>query len=232
MAAEETDVLLQLFSEWYGIPPHWKCLADVKGQAFEQLWTSLWFAKGQLTAPLDAHLREKYASAFSLVDPYRASGIPQPPETLPPLFRRMWSIAAIILCDQISRNVFRNSARAYATDLLARRLIAPFLLDFDLLPVPVCVSIVLVLIHSENSLDWGISPPPNQGTSFDLVAAYVERLKPRLENECDFVFQSLRRIAQNHRDRMQLFGRIPERNQFLGRESCEREIAYMKAMES
>ena len=55
-----TDVFLELFSEWYGIPPHWSRLADVKGQAFETLWTTLWFAKGQLTSPLDARLREKY----------------------------------------------------------------------------------------------------------------------------------------------------------------------------
>ena len=50
---------------------------------------------------------------------------------MPPTFQRMYTIGIIILCDQISRNVFRNSARAYATDKLARRLAAPLLEEFD-----------------------------------------------------------------------------------------------------
>lgn len=228
---EETpDVFLTLFSEWYGVPPHWRRLFDVKGQAFEDLWTTLWFAKGQLTAPLDARLRLKYSSAFCMVEPYCVCGAPAPPASLPPTFRKMWTIGVVILCDQISRNIFRGSARAYATDALARRLIAPLLEEFDSLPVAVRVSLVLVLIHSEDMADWPLAPAPGGG-SVDVVAEHLARVKPQLENDCDFVFQSLRRIANNHRDRMRLFGRVPERNTFLGRQSSEQELAFMAAMD-
>ena len=70
----------------------------------------------------------------------------------------MWNIGVIILCDQIARNVFRNSARAYALEALARRLIKPLLEEFDSLPVPVRVTLILVLIHSEDLADWGFAP--------------------------------------------------------------------------
>ncbi len=230
-AEAHTDVFLVLFAEWYGIPPHWSRLADVKGQAFETLWTTLWFAKGQLTFPLDARLREKYVSAFSMVDPYLSCGVPELPG-LPPTFQKMHTIGIIILCDQISRNVFRNSARAYATDKLARRLAAPLLEEFDSLPVPVRVSLILVLVHSEDPADWGLAPLAGGAASTDLIAHYLARAKPQLENDCDFVFQSLRRISNNHRERMREFGRVPERNKFLGRESSQRELAYIQAVDS
>ena len=228
---EATDIFISLFSEWYGIPPHWSRLSGVKGQAFEDLWTKLWFAKGNLTAPLDARLRDKYLSAFDLVDAYRSAGTPEPPAGLPPSLKKVWTIGLIILCDQISRNVFRNSARAYATDTLARRLIAPLLEEFESLPVPVRASVILVLVHSEDLADWGLAALPDGGPSTDLIAAHLAVTKPQLENDCDFVFQSLRRISNNHRDRMTMFGRVPERNAFLGRDSSEREEVFMAAID-
>ena len=103
-------------------------------------------------------MREKYLSAFSLVDPYSVSGEPETPTSLPPALKKMWNIGVIILCDQIARNVFRNSARAYALEALARRLINPLLEEFDSLPVPVRVTLILVLIHSEDLADWGLAP--------------------------------------------------------------------------
>ena len=149
---------------------------------------------------------------------------------LPPTFQKMYTIGIIILCDQISRNVFRNSARAYATDKLARRLAAPLLEEFDALPVPVRASLILVLVHSEDPSDWGLAPLVGGAASADLVAIYLARAKPQLENDCDFVFQSLRRICNNHRERMREFGRVPERNKFLGRESTQQELAYIQAV--
>ena len=72
--------------------------------------------------------------------------------------------------------------------------------------------------------DWGLAPAPGGGF-VDVVAEHLARVQSQLENDCNFVFQSLRRIANNHRDRMRLFGRIPERNKFLGRHSSAQELA-------
>ncbi len=99
---EPPDIFLTLVSEWYGIhQPNWRRLFHVKGQAFENLWTTLWFAKGQLTVPLDERLRLKYLSAFQTVEPYCVLGAPAPPVTLPPLLAKIWTVGVVILCDQI-----------------------------------------------------------------------------------------------------------------------------------
>lgn len=229
-------IIFELFSEWYGIPPVWQRLSEVKGEHFEALWTKQWFAKGALTAPLDAHLRQQYASAFSIVEPYITSGIPEAPVGLSPLNKKTWLMGLLILCDQVSRNVFRNSARAYRTDALARRLAAPFLAEFDTLPAPIRVSLILVLVHSEDPSDWGMTAVQAEceeaKTEEDLVSSHLARAKPQLENCCHFVFESLSRIATNHRDRMKHFGRVPERNSLLGRESSQQELVYMEAMGS
>ena len=62
----------------------------------------------------------------------------------------------------------------------------------------------------------------------DLIAGYLARVTDPLVANCDFVFQSLRGISNNHRDRMRLFGRVPERNKWLRRESSEQEVAFMR----
>jgi uncharacterized protein (DUF924 family) len=159
--ADEADIFLALFSEWYGIAPHWSRFKGVKGEAFQTLWTTLWFAKGALTAPLDARLKQTYRVCFDVVEPFLAEGVPEAPSELPPPFKKIWLLGVMILCDQVSRNVFRNSARAYATDKLARRIAENFLGEFDALPVPVRVSLILVLVHSEDLEDWGLAPRPD-----------------------------------------------------------------------
>lgn len=223
---EDSDLFLTLFAEWYGIAPVWSHFARVKNEAFENLWTQLWFAKGPLTAPLDARLSTKYHPAFKIVAPYIEVGVPVPPPGLRPQIAKMWLIGAMLLCDQISRNIFRNTPRAYETDKLARRIASLFLVEFDVLPVAVRVSLVLVLVHSEDPCDWGL-----QEGSEDTVAALLARLEKPLLNDCAFVWESLRRIAGNHRDRMHLFGRVPDRNLWLGRKSTDQEVAYLEAMQ-
>ena len=66
-----------------------------------------------------------------------------------------------------------------------------------------------------------------------LSAAQVEALLASMAPDMachGAVWASLTGIAGNHRDRMRLFGRIPERNVFLGRESSEEERAYLAAV--
>ena len=43
------------------------------------------------------------------------------------------------------------------------------------MPVPVRVTLILVLIHSEDLTDWGLSPYADGGVSSDLIAAYLSR---------------------------------------------------------
>lgn len=228
--ASDEDPFLTLFSEWYGIAPAWSRFESVKGERFWQLWTTLWFAKGALQAPLDARLAAKYTASFDFVRPYYLTeGIPAPPAHLPVGSKeaKLWLVGVMLLCDQVSRNVFRGTSRAYEADQLARRIAGVFLPEFDTLPVPVRASIILTLVHSENLEDWGLAPRAAGSPSEDLIATLVDRVKGPLQSVCEEAFLSLRGISNNHRDRMRAFGRIPERNKCLGRQSTEQEIAYM-----
>jgi uncharacterized protein (DUF924 family) len=233
-AADDEDPFVSLFSLWYGIAPAWSRFESVKGEKFWQLWTQLWFAKGALQAPLDARLAAKYAPVFELVKPYFAAdgGLPQPPANLPPGSKegKLWIVGVMLLCDQLSRNCFRGSARAYEADLLARRIAGTLLPEFDTLPVPIRASLILVLVHSERLEDWGLAPRADGSPSEDLIAHFVDRVKGPLSNNCPEACLSLQGISNNHRDRMRLFGRVPERNKYLGRESTDQELAYIAQM--
>lgn len=120
--------------------------------------------------------------------------------------RLLWHIGLAILCDQVSRNAFRGTAAAYRFDGLARRIAEAQLRPiFDKLPVAIRMSVVLIYVHSEDIADVAVVE--------DLLA----RLRPALELLSPFVWSSLTAIASNHRDRMNQFGRVCERNVILGR---------------
>ena len=60
------------------------------------------------------------------------------------------------------------------------------------------------------------------------IRSFVGILKDPL---CDSgVARSMAKIAANHWERMSNFGRFPERNKWLGRESTAAELAYMGNM--
>lgn len=121
------------------------------------------------------------------------------------------ALALLILLDQIPRNVFRNSAHAYATDPLARhyatiaverghdRRIDPALRLFFYLPFE----------HSEDLADQHRSvelhrtlPVPADGSSPD-------------------------EWARKHLEIIERFGRFPHRNRALGRSSTSEEQAFL-----
>jgi uncharacterized protein (DUF924 family) len=123
----------------------------------------------------------------------------------------------MILWDQIPRNIFRGTATAYATDNKARKIVEELMPDWENLPIPIRVSMILVYIHSEEIADLAIT------------ARLLQEIRKPMENYPS-VWDSLTGIAGNHSDRMRMFGRIPERNKFLGRESTQAELDYMRSM--
>ncbi len=65
--------------------------------------------------------------------------------------RLLWHVGLAVLCDQVSRNVFRGTPSAYRFDDLARRIAEAELRPiFDKLPVAMRMSVVLIYLHSEN----------------------------------------------------------------------------------
>ena len=145
---------------------------------------------------IDRHIAERFGTIREEVLRTKAAGWRDDPETL---------AAAIILLDQVSRNMFRGSAKAFEADPLALEL-CKVALDrgwLDRLQKPLPSFVLMPLQHSEDLLDQERS-----------VAEFRGR---------DPLNQ---RYAILHRDQIKRFGRFPGRNQALGRVSTteEREV--------
>jgi uncharacterized protein (DUF924 family) len=124
------------------------------------------------------------------------------------------TLGRIILCDQVSRNIFRRTARAYATDPLARQLARPLLAHVPALPIQCQLTLVMVLVHSEDAADQAV------------VVQNIDRLDATFPAHAA-VLRALRAIAANHSSRVATFGRFPERNKYVGRPSSDAEAAFL-----
>jgi uncharacterized protein (DUF924 family) len=120
-------------------------------------------------------------------------------------------LAAIIVMDQFSRNMFRGTPRAFASDPLARRLAEHLIAHgFDLPMKPAeRYFAYLPFEHSEEP---------------EHVALAV-RLIEQLGDE------SWTRYAQMHQTAIIRFGRFPHRNRILGRTSTVDELAFVAGAE-
>lgn len=214
--------VLDLFSHWYGgVPPDLRIESHggMTGAKMVDAWRTLWFAKPPTQAGVDAALRARFGPLLEGLDVSPGAPLPQPPPHLPPRGAMVWQLGVLILLDQVTRNIYRGTARAYSGDALARRLVEGLMPSFDELPLPIRITLTLVFIHSEDAADVG------------RVEALLARMQASpAHSRYAEVWPSLCGIAGNHRDRMSLFGRVPERNALLHRASTEQELAYMEAM--
>lgn len=119
------------------------------------------------------------------------------------------ALAYLILTDQLPRNMFRDTAKAFASDPHARaaaKLAVEKGWDMDIAE-PERQFFYLPFEHSENLVD--------QDRSVDLFAT-------RLTASPDNLIH-----AEAHRQVIRRFGRFPTRNAALGRESTEAELKYL-----
>ena len=121
------------------------------------------------------------------------------------------ALAYLLLTDQFPRNIYRNSAHAFATDGLARamadRAIAA---GFDMATEPLLrMFFYLPFQHHED--------PASQARSLELFTRHRD-----LTGDGEQL-----RYAQGHAAEIARFGRFPHRNAVLGREATEAERAYL-----
>jgi uncharacterized protein (DUF924 family) len=105
------------------------------------LWTELWFSKKEKMAENDEKLK-KFEGLVNELTNYKPLSI-------------IDTMGVIILYDQISRNIFRGTPRAWATDPIAQRLAKELRADKDTyrkLPVQFKLTLCICMLHSE-SLD-------------------------------------------------------------------------------
>ncbi len=119
-------------------------------------------------------------------------------------------LALLILLDQLSRNLHRGMAEAFAADAKARAIARDMIVrgaDRVLTPVE-RMFVYLPFEHSEDLAD--------QDLSVRLFAALDAELSVKTGE-----------YAVRHRDVICRFGRFPHRNAVLGRTSTSDELAYL-----
>jgi len=122
-------------------------------------------------------------------------------------------LALVLLLDQLPRNMFRGTARAFATDAKARELTRHAVsagFDRELSPI-MRMFLYLPLEHSENLND--------QLESVRLNCALAAENPDLAET---------RHHAEQHLEVIRRFGRFPGRNDALGRQSTQEEINSLK----
>lgn len=127
-------------------------------------------------------------------------------------------LATLIVLDQLSRNMFRDSARAFAADGQALE-IALGGIDQGMdrtLPVAQRAFFYLPLMHSED-LD----------TQQRCVALF-EALHAELDGTAREQIAANLDFACKHRDIVASWGRFPHRNEVLSRESSAEERAFLE----
>ncbi len=162
---------------------------------FDEVGEDRHFAKD---ATLDDRIAERFGALRDTVLTNEAAGWRDDPDTL---------LAAVILLDQFSRNLFRGEAAAFAADPLALELaLVGIARGDDRAMPPVRRSFLYMpLMHSE---DAG-------------VARFSLRCFEALGVENNLKF------ARDHAAVIARYGRYPSRNAALGRSSTPDELAYL-----
>jgi uncharacterized protein (DUF924 family) len=177
---------------WFGTPPNQARYAERR---------KLWFSKNP---ELDQEIRDRFMAVYEQAASGKLEHWQQAPDRC---------LALLIVLDQFSRNMFRNSPRSFAADakalLIAKTAIARGL-DQQLEPVQ-RIFMYLPLEHSENLEDQ------LQSVKYfrDLAA-----IDPELSDVSDY--------AVRHYDVIKRFGRFPHRNAILGRETTPEEALFLQ----
>lgn len=147
---------------------------------------------------LDREIRDRFGALRDEVLATEAAGWRGDPDAL---------LAALIVLDQFSRNLHRGSAEAFAADPLALGLTATAIGHGweDRYPPDRRVFLYLPLMHAEDAAVQALSV-----AKYDALG---------LEENI--------RFARDHREVIARFGRFPNRNAALGRDTTPEEQAWL-----
>lgn len=165
----------------------------------------IWFGKSD---SIDAELRDRFGEWFEELE---RTGFPEWRKTERGL------LALVILTDQVSRNIFRDTERAFRYDTIAEQVVSELIdtgkdLTYQL---PEKMFLYLPLEHSENEL--------NQSKSVEKFAGLLKEAPPSLRP----YFEGTLDYAHRHREIIVRFGRFPHRNRALSRETTPEEREFL-----
>jgi uncharacterized protein (DUF924 family) len=162
---------------------------------FEELTETDWFARSDV---IDRHIRERFLTLHQRLVTHDGCGVLEPRPIL----------ASVIVLDQFSRNLFRDSPYAYSADSIARRLARVAIeRSFDVAMTRLeRLFLYLPFEHSEERAD--------QALSVQLIGSVGDA--------------AWTRYAIAHKEIIDRFGRFPHRNAVLNRLSTADEVAFLK----
>jgi len=176
-----------------GGEPAW--VNDVFRFWFEEVTKDHWFSRSD---EIDAQVRQRFLTLHERLVEHDGPGVTAPRPLL----------AAVIVLDQFSRNMFRGTPRAFAADFIARRLAkAAIEHGFDAaMSKQERLFLYLPFQHSEDGEDQVLSL-----RLFELLGD-----------------EEWTRYALAHKVIIDRFGRFPHRNAALNRVSTAAEIEHLK----
>jgi uncharacterized protein (DUF924 family) len=186
-----------VLSYWFG---------DLQSSDYPQSRPALWFGKSPET---DATIKERFLDSWQAagrgeLDDWDASG--------------RGLLAHVLVLDQFSRNMFRDSPGMYTFDHLAQDLVIQAIVDGrdrQLLPLERSF-LYMPLMHAENRA--------LQRLGVRVYAALRAEATPADRK----AYEMNHDYAVQHADIVERFGRFPHRNGILGRESTAEEVAFLK----
>jgi len=183
---------------WFGFK------SDIRAIIAEK--SMLWWSKNE---NVDDEIRERFGDLHSKLEGNGFSFWTQQPGSY---------LAVIILADQFSRNIYRNSPRAYATDEFALSLALDGIeygVDKELRWIE-RVFFYMPLEHSESL--------KIQEKSVILFQKLQDNV-PAIDRDSAVQYTD---HALAHQKIINRFGRFPHRNEVLGRESTHEEVEFLK----
>jgi uncharacterized protein (DUF924 family) len=174
--------------------PQW--ISEVLRFWFEETPPRAWFVRDEA---LDAEIRKRFGALHASLN----EKVPASVTTTP-----LGALATVIVLDQFSRNLYRNSPRAFSADptslAIAQEAIAA---GFDRdLSTQQRTFLYMPFQHAED-----------RAVQERSVELFTQLGDP---GSLDY--------ARQHREVIERFGRFPHRNRVLGRESTPDEIEFLK----
>lgn len=163
---------------------------------FRELTTQQWWAKDQA---LEAVITERFGHLHSKA----AKG-----ELFHWRHSAKGSLAEIILLDQFSRNMYRDTPKAFAFDTIA-------------------------LTLAQHAVDKGLDYELSQDECYFLYMPYMHSESTVIHEHALTLFAALGgpnglEFEQKHKAIIDRFGRYPHRNDILGRPSTDEEKAFLQ----
>lgn len=162
---------------------------------FEELTQKDWWTKSE---ELDSKIKQRFGQLHQMAKEGKLESARNSPEA---------RLAEIIILDQFSRNIYRDTPDSFACDELALALAKEAVANGDDMKLPEVkrTFIYMPYMHSENLVDH------NEAVKLFESLGSEEHLK----------------FEHAHRDIIVRFGRYPHRNKVLGRESTQEELDFL-----